>query len=163
MKAETEVNQDLQVVIFQVANEAYAVPISYVREVVPAQLYRITRVPRAAHFLTGVTNLRGRVIPVMDLRARLGLAAAAIGGGTRVAVVEGRLGSVGLLVDAVSEVVRIPANSVEPPSQAVGNGGDVIAGVAKRAGRLVVLLDMPALVEREEHRRSGEDRHATRV
>lgn len=152
----------VQLVVFQLGQELYGAEINAVREVVPASEYRITPVPRTPRFLQGVTNLRGKVIPVIDLRLRLGLP----GGGTatsatRIAVVEGDLGTVGMTVDAVSEVLRVPARAIEPPSPVIANiDTDFIRGVARSGERLVILLDLGRVLARTERAPVEGGRHA---
>lgn len=141
----------VQLVVFQLGKELYGAEIDAVREVVPAAEYRVTRVPRTPRYLVGVTNLRGKVIPVIDLRRRLGLPDVAVNKLSRIAVVEGDLGTVGMTVDGVSEVLRVPARAIEPPSPVIANiDSDFIRGVAKQGDRLVVLLDLGAVLQRED-------------
>lgn len=157
--------QAIQLVVFQLGDELYGAEIGSVREVVPALEYRVTRVPRTPRYLLGVTNLRGKVIPVIDLRRRLGLPDAPLTKASRIAVVEGEPGTVGMTVDGVSEVLRVPAGAIEPPSPVIANiDSDFIRGVAKVGQRLVVLLDLKRVLERD-HRVSRIEggRHATGV
>jgi purine-binding chemotaxis protein CheW len=139
----------LQIVVFRLANELYGADISAVREVGPLQ--RVTRVPRTPGYVEGVTNLRGRVIPVIDLRKRLGLPTAAATKATRIAVAEIDGGQIGMIVDAVVEVLRIPMNSIEPPSAMLSKiDSDYMLGVAKASDRLIIMLDLTRVLAREE-------------
>jgi purine-binding chemotaxis protein CheW len=136
-------------VVFRLANELYGADISAVREVGPLQ--RVTRVPRTPHYVEGVTNLRGRVIPVIDLRKRLGLPTTTATKATRIAVAEIDGGQIGMIVDAVVEVLRIPMNSIEPPSAMLSKiDSDYMLGVAKVGDRLIIMLDLTRVLAREE-------------
>lgn len=140
-----------QLVVFQLGHELYGADISVVREVGPLQ--RVTRVPRTPRYIEGVTNLRGRVIPVIDLRRRLGLPVTAATKKTRIAVAELEGGQVGMIVDAVLEVLRVPASSIEPPSPMMSKvEAEYVLGVAKVDGRLIILLDLARILQREERK-----------
>jgi purine-binding chemotaxis protein CheW len=133
------------VVIFQLANERYAIDIRAVQEIVRMQT--ITPVPEAANWVEGVTNLRGRVVPVLDLRRRCGVPSAEHTPDTRIMVVCVEDGLVGLIVDGVSEVFRIPGAQIEEPGKLVrmaGNG--YLRGIAKLENGLVSLLALDGLI-----------------
>lgn len=143
------------VVVFRVGAELYGVDIRAVREVVPAGAYRITPVPRLPRFVRGVTNLRGRIVPVVDLRQRLGFGPAAVTGESRIAVVEGATGAVGLWVDAVSEVARFAPEQAEAPPEAGGEGEAgrrFVERVVQLGNRLIALLDLGQVLAREDRR-----------
>jgi len=140
-----------QIVVFQLGQEYYGADISVVREVGPLQ--RVTRVPRTPKYVEGVTNLRGRVIPVVDLRRRLGLPVTAATKSTRIAVAELDGGQVGMIVDAVLEVLSVRNSEIEPPSLMVSKvDTNYVMGVAKVDQRLIILLDLAAVLVREERR-----------
>ena len=140
-----------QLVVFQLARETYGVEIGWVREIIAWQA--ITRLPGAPDFVEGVINLRGHVIPVVDLRKRFGLAAEVDPRRTRIVVVEVAPYTLGLVVDAVSEVLRVPEASIESAASVL-SGVDVayILGVAKLEGRLIILLNLPKLLQPGEMR-----------
>lgn len=143
---ETAETGELQLVVFQLGSESYGVDISQVREIVSRQ--KITRVPRTPYYIEGVMNLRGRVIPVVDLKKRLGLPQGE-DPGTKIAVAEVEGITVGMVVDGVSEVLRISDAAVDTPSQVMaGIDVDYIIGVAKIEDRLVILLDLPKVLAR---------------
>jgi purine-binding chemotaxis protein CheW len=128
-------------VVFVLANEQYAVGIAAVSEII--KLQPITHVPRAPAFVEGVTNLRGKVLPVLDLRKRFGLAAAAASKESRIVVAEINNVLVGMVVDAVTEVLRVPEGAIEPPSPVVTTVDSAfISGIAKVGSRLIILLDL---------------------
>ncbi len=135
---ETELEQ---LVVFSLADESYGVDISKVSGI--ERMQEITRVPRTADAVEGVINLRGRVIPVVDLRKVFCLSLSEETKDTRIVVVDinGRL--IGCLVDAVTEVFRIPADSVEPPSSVIsGSESNYLLGIAKLENRMIILLDL---------------------
>lgn len=140
---------ELQVVVFKLGDETYAVDIASVREIITLQ--PITQVPGAPAFVEGILNLRGHVIPVMDLRGRFGLPRTGPTRETRIMVVEVRGHTLGLVVDAVSEVLRVPAQAVEPPHKlTVGVDAAFLQGVAKLSHRLVILLNLEQLLQPKE-------------
>jgi purine-binding chemotaxis protein CheW len=111
----------------------------------------ITKVPRAPEFVEGVINLRGKVIPIIDLRRRFGLDSKKHDKHTRIIVIEINNMIVGFIVDSVSEVLRIPAGTVEPPPPVVaGMESDYISGVGKLQDRLLILLDLDRLLSHED-------------
>lgn len=134
-----------QVVAFRLGEETYAIDISYIHEII--RMRTITFVPRAPHYMRGVINLRGRIVPVMDLSARLGLPSHEETAQSRIIVVEIGDESIGLIVDAVSEVLRLPEDQIEPPSQMAGSeSANYISGLGKINDRLVLLLDVEKVI-----------------
>jgi purine-binding chemotaxis protein CheW len=139
-----------------VGRETYGVPITSLHEIV--RVPEITAVPDAPDYLEGVINLRGKIVSVMDLRKRFGEKQASVKRHNRILVVEhaGRLA--GLIVDSASEVLKIPADAVEPPPAVFQDGGlNCVTGLGKVAGRLVVLLDMSKLLSPESLRANYEN------
>lgn len=135
----------LQLVTFRIGNEEFAVDILAVQEII--RLLQITRVPRAPEYIVGVINLRGKVIPVIDLRKRFKLPQSDTDDDSRIVVMEFEQRIVGFLVDGVSEVLRIPASTVEPaPPVVAGIGSEYIRGVGKLNDRLLILLDLYTLL-----------------
>jgi purine-binding chemotaxis protein CheW len=130
---------------FFLGREEYAVAIERIREILKSP--PITEVPRAPAHVLGVVMVRGEVIPILDPRGRLGLPAAAPGRLSRVVVVDAGEGPCGLLVDAVSQVVRLPPSAVEarPPSLG-GPHAEYVAGLGRQGDGLYILLDLPALL-----------------
>ena len=158
------VQLEKQLVVFDLSSEAYGVDIETVREII--RLQDITRVPKTPEFIEGVINLRGKVIPVLDLRKRFGLEVGEQSEENRIVVVDIRGQDIGMVVDAVTEVLRIPANSVEPPSSVIVTAdSDYLLGIAKLEERMIILLDlervlsetdMGSLSELPEQDESGE-------
>ena len=135
----------LQLVTFRIGEEEFGVDILAVQEII--RLMQITPVPRAPVDIAGVINLRGKVIPVVNMRSRFSLPAQEPTPQTRIVVMEFEEKIVGFLVDAVSEVLRIPVTTVEdPPPVVAGIGSDYIRGVGKLDERLLILLDLDSLM-----------------
>lgn len=127
-------------VTFQVAGETYAFPVESVQEIL--RVGTITRVPDAPYPVRGIVNLRGRVIPVVDLRLRLGLAAGEPGPAARVLIATLRGRVIGLLVDAVAEVERVDRMQVEDlPTDVTTEHSEYITGIYPRGRDLLILLD----------------------
>ncbi|MFW5722487.1 MAG: chemotaxis protein CheW [Desulfohalobiaceae bacterium] len=139
----------LQLVTFRIGEEEFGVDILLVQEII--RKMNITRVPKAPDFVEGVINLRGKVIPIIDLRKRFGLETKGYDKNTRFIVIEINDMIVGFVVDSVSEVLRIPSDTVEPPPPVVsGLDSEYISGVGKLEDRLLILLDLDRLLSREE-------------
>jgi purine-binding chemotaxis protein CheW len=148
-------DKDLQVVGFRIGRETFGLPIAMVREIV--RVPEITSVPNAPEYIEGVINLRGRIIPVVDLRKRFGDKSAEASKKNRIVVVEMENRAIGLLVHAASEVLRIPPSEIEAPQNVFAEGEmSYITGVGKLKGRLVILLDLTRVLERGELRRLEE-------
>jgi purine-binding chemotaxis protein CheW len=147
--------KDLQVVGFRIGNETFGVRIGSVREIV--RVPEITAVPSAPETVEGVINLRGKIIPVMDLRKRFGQTEIQADKKNRILVVELNNKLVGLIVNAASEVLKIAPSEIEAPGNlfAEGESGYVI-GVGKLKGRLIILLDIAKLLHRPEFKRFEE-------
>jgi purine-binding chemotaxis protein CheW len=150
--AEEHTRQDaelIQLVTFSIGEEEFGVDILKVQEII--RMMEITKVPKAPDFVEGVINLRGNVIPIVDLRKRFGLETRDRDKNTRTIVIEINNMIVGFIVDAVSEVLRIPADTVEPPPPVVaGLEAEYISGVGKLEDRLLILLDLDRLLSSEE-------------
>jgi purine-binding chemotaxis protein CheW len=138
-----------QLVVFNLANEDYGVDIAAVDGIVKMQA--ITHVPHTPSFVEGITNLRGEVLPVVDLRRRFGLPQEEATKDTRIVNVEVDGVRVGMVVDAVSEVLRVAEEDIEPPSPIVTTVDSAfIAGIAKVDERLIILLDLARVLSTEE-------------
>jgi purine-binding chemotaxis protein CheW len=141
MAEQQDTATEMQLVVFDLATEYYGVDIGDVREIIRMQT--VTRVPGAPPFVEGIINLRGQVIPVVDLRKRLELDVSEQTADSRIVWVTINNQDVGVIVDAVTEVLRIPVSSIEPPSSMVSSvESDYLRGIAKLEDRLIILLDM---------------------
>jgi purine-binding chemotaxis protein CheW len=138
----TEVNEhDEQLVAFHLADEIYGVDIFDINEII--RLREITHIPRTTPDVEGVINLRGKIVPILDLRKRLGLPPKDYSPGTRVIIVAQGECTVGLIVDGVNGVLRIPQIQIEPPSELVSSlDADYVRGVGKSGDDLVILLNL---------------------
>jgi purine-binding chemotaxis protein CheW len=134
----------IQLVTFTIGDEEFGVDILKVREI--NRMMDITRVPKSPPFVEGVINLRGKVIPVINLRKRFAMETRESDKETRIIVVEVDTKTIGFIVDSVSEVLRIPADTVEPPPPFVADvDAEYISGVGKLEDRLLILLDLEKL------------------
>jgi purine-binding chemotaxis protein CheW len=140
-----------QIVVFELNSEYFGVEIAKVESIIKMQ--PITQIPHVPDFVEGVTNLRGRVLPVIDLRKRLGLVQGETTKNTRIMVVEITGTTVGLVVDGVSEVLQISAGSVEslPPIVNTLNSA-CLKGIVRLENRLIVLLELGRVLDLEEGR-----------
>jgi purine-binding chemotaxis protein CheW len=138
---------ELQLVTFTIG-EQYGVPISQVQEII--RVGKITRVPNSLPYMEGVINLRGRVLPVLNLRKRLKLPEKDISQESRIVVVEASTKVIGLLVDSVSHVIKVSPEVVErAPEEVLEVDSDYITGVCKLQNGLVILIDLERLIRRE--------------
>ena len=146
--AETKMNnieELLQLVSFKIDNEEFGIDIFKVREI--NRMMQVTKVPNAPHYIEGVVNLRGNIIPVVDIRSRLNLTKKEHDKNTRIIVVELDKSTVGFVVDEVREVLRIPASITEPPPNFVGGiNSDFIKSVGKLNDRILILLDLEKVI-----------------
>lgn len=138
----------LQLVGFNVGGEEFGIDILRVQEIIRAQ--QLTRVPNSPKFMEGVMNLRGKIIPVIALRKRFGLEQAPSDKQNRIVVVEIKGAVLGFIVDSVSEVLRIPADTVEPPPRLGLVEREYVSGVGKLGDRLLILLDADRLLSGSE-------------
>lgn len=142
----------LQLASFKLGEEEYGVDIASVQEIV--RMSTVTRVPRAPSFVEGVVNLRGKIVPVIDLRKRFGMPPLEPTKATRIIIVEVLGKTIGIIVDAVREVLRLAAEAVEPTPEMVSGGVDTafFKGVGKLEDRLIILLELNRLITSEEAR-----------
>ena len=141
--------KELQVVGFRIGRETFGLPISIVREIV--RVPEITSVPNAPDYIEGVINLRGRIIPVVDLRKRFGDKTFERDKKNRIVVVELQSRAIGLIVNSASEVLRIRPSEIDEPHNVFKEGElNYITGIGKLNGRLVILLDLNKILERGE-------------
>jgi purine-binding chemotaxis protein CheW len=141
----------LQLVTFKLAGQKYAVNILKVQEI--NNMKEITTIPNAPVYLEGAVNLRGKVIPVLNLRKKFCFEEKATDELSKIVIMDVRGIIMGLMVDAVSDVLRIPQDVVEPPPPVSSNiSTEFISGIAKLEEGLVILLDIDRLLGEEEHR-----------
>jgi purine-binding chemotaxis protein CheW len=144
-------SEERLLVVFQLGAELYGVEISRVHEII--RLQTVTKVPRSPEFVEGVINLRGKVISVINLRRRFGLPTAEHSRASRIVVVDVNDQVIGMVVDGVSEVLRLHTSTIEPPSPTVaGIDSEYLQGICKLSERLVILLDLDRVLTRDERR-----------
>jgi purine-binding chemotaxis protein CheW len=147
--------RELHLVGFRIGQETFGVPIALVHEIV--RVPEITAVPDSPSYVEGVINLRGKIVSVIDLRKRFGEKELVRNKKNRILVteVEGKL--VGLIVDAASEVLKIPESEIELPPPVFGESElNYVTGMGKLKGRLIILIDLSKVLQRGELRRLGE-------
>lgn len=139
-------SNQLQLVSFKIGAEEFGINILEVQEII--RMVEITSVPQTPDYVEGVINLRGKVIPVVDLRKRLSMETQQRDHNTRIVVVDVDNEIMGLIVDSVSEVLRIPAGSIEPaPEIITGMDAEYIKGVVKLEEKLLMSLDLSKIVD----------------
>ena len=143
--ARAEVTGSMQLVSFRLAQEEYGIEITKVQEII--LMGEITRVPQTPPYIKGLINLRSTVIPIVDLRLRFGLSQEAPTDETRIMVVNVCHKTIGIIVDAVSEVLRIAKEQIAPPPPTVaGLGRDYLTGLVKLDSRLLIMLDIDKIL-----------------
>jgi purine-binding chemotaxis protein CheW len=136
-------------VTFSVGEEEFGVEILKVQEI--NKMLQVTKIPNSPDFVEGVINLRGKVIPIINLRKRLRLSDKEYDKNTRIIVMEIQGRTVGFIVDSVSEVLRIPRSITEPPPSMIGGvSSEYIVAVGKLEDRLLILLDIDKILSNEE-------------
>ena len=155
-KKDKNMVKELQVVIFRLAGEEYGLDISQAREII--RVPNITPMPKAPSFIEGVINLRGQIIAVMDLAERFGLNRSARTEKARIVIAEIKGNMLGLVVDEVSEVLRISESDIDPAPEAIQSQihADFIKGVGRLKDRIIVLLDVDRVLSHEEALKAGE-------
>jgi len=144
-----------QIVVFSLHDQVYGVNIASVLEIIRTE--SVTKVPGTPVFIEGIINLRGKVVPVMDLAVRFGMPPSHISDTTRVIIVEAGGVTMGMIVNSVSEVLRIPASNLEAiPALISGSSIEALRGVALVDKQMVVLLDLGKLLYDEEKNRLRE-------
>jgi purine-binding chemotaxis protein CheW len=136
-----------QFVIFKVGAEEYAVPILKVNEIIRLKGIRITEVPNTKKYVVGIINLRGEVVPIMDLRMKFHMPKKEMDDNTRIMIVSIQGDSIGFLVDSVSEVAQIPSGDIiDPPEEVSDVDSKFITKIAKYSDRIFIILDVDSIV-----------------
>jgi purine-binding chemotaxis protein CheW len=152
VKSEEYGGELIQLVSFNLEKEEYGINVLMVREII--RMLNITRVPNTPHYVEGVINLRGKVIPIISLRRKFDLPESEYDKRTRIMVMEVVGEMMGFIVDEVSEVIRISEKEIQPPPPVVSNGieQECMAGVINQAERLLVLLDLERMFTADERK-----------
>ena len=145
--------QDNKFLTFKLGDESYAIPIMKIKEIIG--MMPITKVPKLPEFIKGVINLRGKIIPVIDLRIKFGLEEKEYDERTSIIVMEIQTetssGTDGIVVDTVSEVIDIPPSDIEPPPEYGGSiNQEFLTGMGKTAGNVIMLLDADKIFTSKE-------------
>ncbi|MBU5614428.1 chemotaxis protein CheW [Geomonas azotofigens] len=136
----------VELLCFRVASEEYAISIMDIKEIIKPR--EVTEVPRVPSFVRGILSLRGNIIPVFDMKTRLGLADGAVSERERIVVVKRQGGYAGVLVDEVVQVVRIAEGGIEPPPVVLeGIDREFVLGIGRVSGRMLILLDMEKVLD----------------
>ncbi len=145
-----KIKEEVQLVVFKIGEEEFGVEINQVREIV--KLVSVTRMPKAPEFIEGVVNLRGQIITVIDLAKRLDLPSNGKTDSTRIMVVEVGEDTVGMIVDSVSEVLRLSEDNIEDTPSLIDTEVHerYLRGVGKSEDRLLILLDLNEVLSTEE-------------
>jgi len=147
-QSEERLDGSVQLVTFRLAGEDYGIEITKVREIILVS--KITKIPNAPAYLRGVINLRSKIIPVIDLRNRFALPQAEYTDKTRILVLELHKRMIGVLVDEVCEVLKLPQARITPAPPISANRNQFIDGLAELEGTLIILLDAEKLLSESE-------------
>lgn len=156
-QAEAEIEEMEQYVTFTIGSEVYGVEVLKVQEIIG--MTQITHMPNSMRFMKGVINLRGSVVPVVDMRLKLDMEEQEYTKFTVILIIEVKGTLVGIIVDAVSDVVGLPLSSIqETPHFSANIDTDYIKGIAKKAEQLIIVLDVDKILSSEELERIDKSR-----
>ncbi len=148
-ECDSQVPGSMQLVSFQLAEEEYGIEITKIREII--LMGEITQVPQTPDYVKGLINLRSTVIPVIDLRTRFGLPEGEVTDESRIMVLHVGTKTIGIVVDGVSEVLRVTQNQIaEPPPTVAGLGRKYLTGLVKLEERLLIMLDIDKILDEED-------------
>jgi len=140
--------KEIQMIIFNLGQEEYCVPITCVQEIIMPQ--KPTHIPKSPGWVEGVINLRGRIIPIIDGRKKFMIDAEKISNDSRIMVLDVNNEIIGLIVDAVEEVIHLNTKDIEPPPIDMGEDSDFLWGVGKHQNRLLILINPEKFLSHNE-------------
>lgn len=143
-------SEEIQVVVFKLGSDEYCVPVTQAKEI---QIYQNpTRIPNTPNFVEGVINLRGQIIPILDLKKRFGSGKTDITNNTKIIIIELESEMLGIIVDSVSEVLKTSKNKFEAPPHAVKSSinSNYISGIGKIDNRLLIMVELEKVLNEEE-------------
>jgi purine-binding chemotaxis protein CheW len=142
--------KNLQLVIFELSGEEFGVEILQVSEIIPVS--RITSIPQAPECIKGLINLRGKIVVVIDLNKRLGFSSKETDSLSKIIIMEVRGTVIGMLVNSVTEILRLPLSSIEPTPEIIKSkiNAEYLTGVGKVGNRIIVLLNLARVLGEEE-------------
>jgi purine-binding chemotaxis protein CheW len=142
--------KNLQLVIFELSGEEFGVEIMQVSEIIPVS--RITSIPQAPECIKGLINLRGKIVVVIDLNKRLGFSSKETDSLSKIIIMEVRGTVIGMLVNSVTEILRLPLSSIEPTPEIIKSkiNAEYLTGVGKVGNRIIVLLNLARVLGEEE-------------
>ncbi|MBO8129214.1 MAG: chemotaxis protein CheW [Peptococcaceae bacterium] len=142
-------SREEQIVVFELSGQIYGVGIADVWEII--RMEKITRVPKAPEFVEGIINLRGRIVPIIDLRKRFHLPEGEQTKSSRIIIVQVGEMTVGMIVDAVHEVLSVSMDSMKPPPPVVGGvDAEFLRGIVLRDDRLIIMLNLDKVLQKDE-------------
>lgn len=141
-------NEELQIAVFHLTKEEYALPITKVKSII--KLLPITKLPNSPLFMEGIVNLRGEIIPIVDLRSRFNLPIYPNTEDSRMIIVDFNRQTIGIIVDNIAEVIRVPVSEIDIPPAAAKLNTNYITGICKYNARLIALLDIDKVLTGEE-------------
>jgi len=152
-------DQLIQLVSFNLGGEEYGIEVLKVREII--RLPSLTKTPNTAHFIEGIINLRGRVIPIISLRKRFNLPDEEQNSQTRIIIMDVAENLVGFIVDSVAEVIRLRGSEIQPPPTLILSGQtgvdqEYITGVYNHGERLLIIMDLDRIFGEADHQYLGE-------
>jgi len=145
-KSPSDLERNLEYLCFRVSDEIYGINIMDIKEITKPR--EVTEIPRAPEFVSGIISLRGTIIPIIDMRLRLGLTRENTTGKERIVVIKNQQSYSGLLVDEVIQVVRVDKENMEPaPSVLEGIDRDFVSGIGRSAGRIIIILNLDSIAD----------------
>ncbi|OIP64943.1 MAG: chemotaxis protein CheW [Nitrospirae bacterium CG_4_9_14_3_um_filter_53_35] len=146
--AESVHDRMTEVMGFKLGEEEYAIDIMRIKEITP--FFELTPIPRAPSYILGILSLRGNIVPIFDIKKKMGLPLTEITGKTRIIVLKNDDEQVGVLVDAITSAAQIPEKSIEPPPPMIkGLEAEYITGIGQYRGRMMIIMNIDEIIKME--------------